>query len=330
MNKGDYPDDTFTENDVLRELDGAGLKYIDKGRYILAHCPSHDDKHPSVQIYKDDWFVNCHASCGRFHITKAFPSLRPNKGQGVETRPVQDVKDKKVNEHEYKEFDQMEYWKSLPLIPRDHNFKFLPLEILDDLGWRWVEDKNSYYIPYFNRPKTKIPFSQMRHLSGDRRFTFLKDAKPTLYGTWNLMPNMGKIFLVEGTSDMAVLETCGIPCLAAPSAASGALVGKMCQWANENAVQVVYAGDRDEAGDKLMAVVDENAKLWRRKQCREPYKDWGEMYEAEGLDAVTDYAMKEIDPTWIVRPPKKLPNTMTDEEKILEIFPGSTVLNIRS
>jgi len=337
----EYAADTFTENDVKSCLDQAGLRYIDKDRYILAHCPSHDDTHPSVQIYKDDWFANCHAGCGRFHITKAFPSLRNSaspiqrkdtgdggSGPSQNTGTQRQRSAPKVSEHEYKEFDQMEYWKTLPLIPRDHNFKFLPLTTLDDLGWRWLEDKQSYYIPYFNRPKTKIPFSQLRHLKGERRFTFLKDAKPTLYGTWNLMPNMGKIFLVEGTSDMAVLETCGIPCLAAPSAASGVLVGKMCQWANQNGVQVVYAGDRDEAGDKLMAIVDENAKLWRRKQAREPYKDWGEMYEAEGYDSVVSYCMKELDPTWEspILAPKKL---LTDEEKILDLFPGATVLQIR-
>lgn len=333
----DYAPDTFTEEDVKRCLDNAGLRYIDKGRYLLAHCPSHDDTHPSVQIYKDDFFVNCHAGCGRFHITKPFPALRPqgpsNASGSTDTRSVnrskKSAKEKQVTEHKYVEQDQMEYWKSLPLIPRDHNFKFLPLEILDDLGWRWLEGMDSYYIPYFNRPKTKIPFSQMRHLNGERRFTFLKDAKPTLYGTWNLMPNMGKIFLVEGTSDAAVLETCGIPWIAAPSAASSALVGKMVVWAHEQGIQVVYAGDRDVAGDKLREVIDELGIPYRVKQCRDPYKDYGEMYEAEGLDSVTDYTMREIDPTWTIRTPKRFPSNMTQEEKILAIFPGATVQNLK-
>lgn len=321
--------DNFTLNDVLRELDQANLKYKVGSKYVLTQCPFHEEAHPSAQIFLDDFFVLCHAQCGRQHITKAFPRLRPSSsGDRPQVQEIQ-RKEKQVTERVYKTFDQMEYWKSLPLIPRDHNFKFLPLEVLDDLGWRWIESKQSYYIPYFNRPKTKIPFSQMRHLQGERRFTFLKDAKPTLYGTWNLIENMGKIFLVEGTSDMAVLETCGIPCIAAPSAASSALVGSMVIWAHKHGIQPVYAGDNDEAGNKLLEAV-ENADIpYRRKQARHPYKDWGEMYEAEGHDSVVEYCMKELDPTWAPPKRKGFREGMTDEEKILDIFPGSTILQIR-
>lgn len=334
MGDKNYAPDTFTEQDVKGCLDFMGFKWYDKGRYILSQCPTHDDNHPSVQIYKDDWFVNCHAGCGRYHITKAFPELLNREkvsGNGNSSGPsVQrgNKEGRKVTEREYTEFDQMEYWKSLPDIPRDHQFKSLPLSTLDVLGWKWIEDKNSYYIPYFNRPRTKIPFSQLRHLAGERRFTFLKDAKPTLYGTWHLIEDMGKIFVVEGASDAAVLETCGIPWIAAPSAASSALIGSMVVWAVERGIEIVYAGDNDEAGDSLKAKIDELVP-YRVKQPREPYKDWGEMYEAEGYDSVRDYCMKEIDPTWENTEPPKNWSEMSGEEKILYMFPGAKVLEIK-
>lgn len=290
----EYAPDTFTENDVLTALDQAGKKYKNGSRYILAQCPTHDDVHESVQIYKDDWFVNCHAGCGRYHITKAFPHLRPDHGTGYTPPPQQSYKEKKVTEHVYTQFDQMDYWKTLPLIPRDHNFKGIDLDILDSLGWRWVEHLNSYFIPYFSRSKESIPFSQLRHLSGDRRFTFLKDAKPTCYGTWNLEPGE-KLFVVEGASDCAVLDYCAVPWIGLPSAASGELMKSMATFCKNNGIELVYAGDNDAAGDKLREALD-TVMSYRVKQPPKEYKDWGEFLEGAGYDAVVKYAHRELFP----------------------------------
>lgn len=343
--KGEYEPDKFTEADVLRELDNAGLRYKQGGhRYILSQCPTHEDKHPSVQIYKDDWFVNCHAGCGRYHITKAFPALAQIGKEGrsytpTYQRPARAKKD--TNPVKYQTFNQMEYWQSLPMIPRDHYFKSIPLDELDSMGWRWVAEKNSYYIPYFSRSKKSIPFSQLRHLAGDRRFTFLKDAKPTMYGTWNLEPGE-KIFLVEGASDAAVLEHCAVPWVAAPSAASGELVKAMAAWCSQNGVKIVYAGDRDAAGDKLKDALDE-ITTYRVRQPREPYKDWGEMFEAEGLKSVQNWCFAELFPgdelPWPeIEPGYKSPeqtgaekaewNKKSDVEKVQSVFPGVIELKV--
>lgn len=307
--RGDYEPDTFTENEVLQALEGANLRYRNGARYILSQCPTHEDKHPSVQIYKDDWFVNCHAGCGRFHITKAFPDLRSSSSsfrhQNTNNR-AKSYRSNRQNEEEwgaakmneskqYKKIDQIDYWRALPLIPRDHYFKNIPLDVLDSLGWRWVSEKNSYLIPYFSRSKKSVPFSQLRHLTGDRRFTFLKDAKPTMYGTWNLDPGQ-TVFLVEGASDAAVLEHCMIPWVAAPSAASGELVKQMAVWCSSNHVKVVYAGDNDLAGDKLREALD-SVMMYRVRQPRPPYKDWGEMFEAEGVKSVINWCHAELYPS---------------------------------
>lgn len=294
----EFPPDEFTENDVKAELDAQGLHYQDKGRYILAQCPTHDDKHPSVQIYKDDWFVNCHANCGRYHITKAFPNLRPtnNGSQSRNSQGYDRTSEKKqVTERTYEQFDLYDEWKEMDMIPRDHVFKGIPLDILDDLGWRWNEDKNSYFIPYFSSARIHIPFAQWRHLSGERRFTFLKDAKPTAYGTWNLI-DTDKIFIVEGTSDAAVLEHCMIPWVAMPSAASGELIKKLAQYAKENGIQLIYGGDNDEAGDKLKEALD-SVSSYRIHQPPKQFKDWGEFFESEGALGVINYCNEELDPT---------------------------------
>lgn len=285
-----YEPDTFTENDVLRCLDSAGLRYKVGRRYILSQCPTHDDTNPSVQIYKDDWFVNCHAGCGRYHITKAFPELRGGI-RSANPRSNQMAAQPRASIVKYKQFDLMEYWKKLPLIPNDHYLKGIPIGILNYLGWRLDVSKNGYFIPYFSSSKDSIPFAQWRHLSGDRRFTMLKDAKPTCYGTWNL--DNDKLFIVEGTSDCAVLQACAVPFIGLPSAASVELIKTMADYCTKNDIELVYAGDNDDAGDKLRQALDEVA-TYRVWQPPKEYKDWGKFFEAKGIDAVRDYCFKEL------------------------------------
>jgi hypothetical protein len=320
--KGEFPDDTFTENDVLLCLESQNLHYKNSSRYILSQCPTHEDTHPSVQIYKDDWFVNCHAGCGRYHITKAFPQLRENVGGTQGSHGSQSTVRRQanpVNERKYTTYDLMEYWKSLPLIPRDHQFKTIELETLDDLGWRWVAEYNQYFIPYFSRSKESIPFGQYRNLDPNKpRFIFLKDAKPTCYGTWNLEPDE-KIFIVEGASDAAVLDYCGVPWIALPSAASVELMKSMATFAIQNGIELVYAGDNDEAGDKLKDALDMTAP-YRLKQPPKEYKDWGDFLVGAGRDAVVEYTHRELYPK---------PINMTDTRipmGIRELWPDARVV----
>lgn len=318
MNKGDFPDDTFTENEVLACLESQGLKFKNGSRYILSQCPTHDDEHPSVQIYKDDWFVNCHSGCGRYHITKAFPQLRDTQNGGRMSTVRHERKATKVTEHKYTQFDLMDEWKAMPLIPRDHSFKGIPLDVLDALGWRWDEKMSSYFIPYFSGSKRAVPFAQWRHLKGDRRFTFLKDAKPTCYGTWNL--DNDTLFVVEGTSDCAVLDFAAVPWIGLPSAASAELMKALAKHCKEKGITLVYAGDNDEAGDKLREALD-SVSSYRLKQPPKAYKDWGDFLVAEGVEAVSDYCMPELFP----------PTIEEDEsgiDKVLEVFPGAKVLKV--
>lgn len=235
----------------------------------------------------------------------------------------------------YKTFDLMADWEKMPLIPRDHYFKNIPLDVLDQLGWRWVPSMNSYFIPYFSASKQSIPFAQYRHLNEGPRFTFLKDAKPTCYGTWNL--DNDKLFVCEGTSDAAVLDLCAVPWIALPSAASGELMKAMAGYCKENGIELVYAGDNDDAGDKLRQALDE-VMPYRVKQPRSPYKDWGEMYEAEGLESVQDYCFEELFPqkadvfsnVAIAPHPEfeEVSREKTPLENVLAVFPGAEELTI--
>lgn len=280
--------ENITEQEVIQALEARGLRYQVRGRYIVSQCPKHDDRTPSAQIFKDDWFVSCLSGCGRFHVTDPFPELRAhNEPTLITRRPAI------ATVREYQEFELTEYWEGLPLIPREHTFKNIPLHVLDDLGWRWDEPKNSYFIPYFDTSHSKIPFAQWRHLSGSRRFTFLAGAKPTLYGKWNVSPG-DRLFICEGASDAAVLERCGVPWIAAPSAASGTLVEAFAAHAKLVGVSLVYAGDNDTAGEALRQALDASGAAYRICQPPKTYKDWGEFYMAKGQLAVFDWCKEKL------------------------------------
>jgi hypothetical protein len=266
---------------VTGALTKAGLRFQVRGRYIVSQCPKHEERNPSCQIFLDDWFCSCLAGCGRFHISHVFPELRTNGSshQRIERRPAI------AAPRQYKSFDLLEEWSRLPLIPRSHEFKGLPLEILDDLGWRWDERKNSYFIPYWDGAKKHIPFAQWRHLSGSRRFTFLAGARPKIYGHWNIRPGE-RLFIVEGTSDCAVLERCGVPWIGVPSASSGSLLQNFAKAAQEMDISLVYAGDNDEAGSALVEALEASGVHYRVRQPPAEYKDWGDFYVADGDWAV--------------------------------------------
>lgn len=326
----DFPEDTFTEQEVLNRLEKAGKKYQNGSRYILAQCPlpEHQDKNPSAQIYKDDWFVNCHV-CGRFHIAKAFPELREglrNEGKtnGMERRQdrISSAVPTVMTEHEYKTYNLMDYWRELPGIPGSFVLHGIPGNFLSEMGWR-SDGEKGIFIPYFSRSKDSIPFVQWRHLAGERRFTFLKDAKPTCYGTWNLDPGE-TIFIVEGCSDAAVLEYCGVPWCAMPSASSGALLGRMAAFCSNNGIRLVYAGDNDSAGSKLLEALEKNAP-YRLKQPPKQYKDWGEFLETTDVKVVQSYCFEELyhrKPAY-AEAPKVSEKVIAQAEvnKVLSLFP---------
>ena len=230
----------------------------------------------------------------------------------------------------------MHMWESLPEIPADHTLHTVPAEHLNDLGWRWDAAHNRYLIPYWSRSKTSIPFAQWRNLSGPVRFNFWKDAKPTMYGTFNLYDN-DPVFLVEGCSDAAVLDYCAVPWIAAPSAASGELVKALAAWCKAHNARIIYAGDNDEAGNKLKDALTDAGMPFRRKQPRKPYKDWGEMIEAEGPESVSDYCFEELFPAGLPGTVVTLPEPVRDEfiptnktplEQVQAVFPGAIELKM--
>ena len=269
-----------------------------------------------------DGWIQCHSCSTRYHISHYFeefkdPDFKPKhqpKLTVMALTPVPVATESNIK-HEYTKYELFPLWETLPQIPRDFNLKGLPIEVLDSLGWRWSEGihgmGSGIFIPYFNHARDSIPFAQVRHLSGDRRFTMLPGAEMTLYGKWNLHPGE-KLFIVEGCSDAAVLEHACIPWVAIPSASGGIMIINLAKYALKTGINLIYAGDNDEAGSKLKKALDEVAP-YRVHQPPAEYKDWGEFFMATDIGTVSAYCWEEL----------KEPEILPMESLAQDIFNGS-------
>lgn len=192
---------------------------------------------------------------------------------------------------DYAKHDLYNEWLAMPLIPDSYSLHGVPAEVLNGMGWRETNGVSGmgagYFIPYFNASKTAIPFAQVRHLSGNRRFTMLPNSETIMYGLWNLQ-NTDVIFVVEGPSDAAVMEACGYAAVAIPSASLTTMAVSLAHVCKKRAIKFIYAGDTDEAGKKLKKAIDD---IYPYREIKQPdkYKDWGEFCEDTDVFEVSVY-----------------------------------------
>lgn len=259
---------------ALRE--GLNPRRTPKGWSI--RCPHHDDKNNSALVFSNDAWACCFAGCPRWNFLGH--RTTPNR-ENYQVR--QEVRE------DYNKVDYRDYWLSLE--PLTEPIKGIPASHLNGLGWRKLPDQNllhlppGVFIPAFNTSRTQIPFAQVRHLSGDRRFSFPNRVRPIPFGFESLNDVPKFIAITEGNTDRATLEMAGIKAIAIPSASSGRLLKQLGEWANENSRTLVACSDNDDAGSRLLASLDGIAPII---DARPPagYKDYGELYEDKGIEAV--------------------------------------------
>ena len=258
-----------TEN----ELDRLGLDPKWRGRYWTIHCPMHDDHNKSAVCFEDNW-IHCFAGCPRTHLSKF---------AGRELQGTYRSEPAKPNETA----DFTDFW--LQFEPLDDEIKHVPSEALNKRGWRVFPGgwgmRPGVFIPYFNLSREKVIYFQIRHLEGDRRFTFPKGLSPAVYGLEQLRYCKRYLTFTEGSRDSVILGMAGVPAVALPSAASGTHLKKMEQYARDKGLILVCAGDRDEAGDRLISNL-----TGPFIDARTPVgKDVGDLYEQQGLEGVRKY-----------------------------------------
>lgn len=268
------------EQDLYDTLLKMDLHPRRSGKGWSIRCPKHEDRTNSAQCFEDGW-IACYAGCGRFHINTV--AGREVIGQNS------NVNYQREKEEEIKRGDFTQMWTDLEPLPPDLDVKGISGRDLNKLGWRWYPGGNGYfkgvYIPYFNLDRSKVPFFQIRHLEGDRRFTFAKDITPIMWGFDVLPKAKDYVAFTEGTRDAAILRTIGIPAVAMPSASSGKIMKGLEKWAKDNGKRLVAICDKDEAGEGLLKTLESPFT-----DLRSPVgKDVGDFLKERGWEALKAY-----------------------------------------
>ena len=265
------------EDEIYEKAMAMGLNPRRTPKGFSIRCPRHEDRRNSAIVFKNDGWAACLASCGRWNF------------MGANYKPSEDNYQVKAREEEDTVVvDYYDYWLSLD--PLDEGIKGIPASTLNKLGWRKLPGGNQLhlpagiFIPAFNASRTRIPFCQVRHLEGDRRFSFPSRVKPLAFGMESVQQFTKYVAFTEGNSDRAVLEAAGIPAIAIPSGSSGKLLRSIGEWAVRENLLMVAVSDNDAVGDKLLRSLDGVAPYIDARVSK--YKDIGEMYEAEGKEAV--------------------------------------------
>lgn len=250
------------------ELDRLGLEPVWRGKYWVIHCPQHEDRHKSCICNERGW-ITCFAGCKPIHINK------------ISTRHINiDYNNLPKQQPKGHNSDYTSMWLELP--PLEEGVKGVPANILNKFGWRKYGE-HDIFIPYFTVSKTRIPFYQIRHTQGDRRFTFAKGEAPMTYGLEVLADVKKFLFVTEGSRDSVILRWAGVNAVALPSASSIKGLEAIQEYVTKHNLLLCWCGDRDEAGEKLMS----NIKI-PYLDCRSKYKDIGDMLEAEGINKIKE------------------------------------------
>lgn len=286
---------------------GANPRRTSKGWSVRCLYDDHDDKHNSGIVFDDGWF-HCFGGCRRINVL------------GHNFVPKSDNYQPRVTPTYTDYFD---YWLGLDHL--DEGIKGLPASLLNSLGWRKLPSGNDLgtaggiFIPYFTPGRNKIPFYQIRHSDGNRRFSFAQGATPIANGFEALKENEKFLTFTEGCSDRAVLAYCGVSAIALPSASSGTILKGMAAYAKEHGLVLVACSDNDDAGNRLLSSLTGIATYIDMRPPTQ-YKDFGEMFEAVGAEPIQRYLSMLI-------PKKPTPTkqtstvTMLTPEQAKEAYP---------
>lgn len=264
------------------------------GWSIRCPNPTHNvrgfDRNRSAFCFADNGYIHCYGGC------KTGMNINNITGKQIVPEEVMaktaEVKEKREVQEDQREFgDFTEMWLELEPLDNDLDVKGVPGIELNKRGWRKYEGgayPPGLFIPYFSTNRSKVVFFQIRHLSGDRRFTFPVGARQTCYG-WEQVRKCRKyLCFTEGSRDSVILGMVGVPAIALPSSNGSHLLQKVIELCRKIKLTPVAVCDRDEAGEKLLQSV-EGVML----DARSPVgKDIGDFLEQEGLEKVQEYYRK--------------------------------------
>lgn len=276
-------------------------KWCNRGWSIRCPNPHHNDKgydkKPSAFCFADNGYIYCYSNCrkgmninnmsGRIIV----PSAYTQKPTPMSALPPEEEERRKKYEQHYIEGDFTEFW--LDLEPLTESIKGIPVLELNKRGWRKYPGgalKPGLFIPYFNEDKSKVIYAQIRHTSGEQRFSFPTAPNPNekyrqhLYGLEQFAWAKGYIAFTEGSSDALVLGVAGIPAVSVLNAGAANLLNEFGQLCAEKGLQAVAICDTDKAGQELLDSAD--FPYIDARVSEEGCKDIADVYEKFGVDYI--------------------------------------------
>lgn len=297
----------ITLNEIETVLDYAGLKHKRSAEKIICQCPMHADPSSGLNCeISENGFAFCHSrGCHKsqkngFWLDEVFPQLKENKDDWKNIK--REMKPEQPKPKQPK-IDLMDLWLDLEPLTENVPGKSIPFEFLNKLGWRkwkhWgsigeAKYPEGWFIPYFGATGKTMPYAQIRHdknaswqdKEAIRRFSFIKNCTPIWHGLESLERCKDFVCFTEGSSDRAVLEFAGIPCLGLPAGKSKDKVFALAKWCMEHNKCIVYCGDNDQVGDDLLEAIDKMKLRYRIMRPPQQYKDYGDMFEAKGIASI--------------------------------------------
>ena len=204
---------TLKYEDFLTKLPNA----TDKGKYIVAPCPFHNDNSPSLLIFKDGWFHCLAADCARSGTWNDLWSQ-------LAGRPVQIQSEKRIHYHspaamleeEYGSREDGAYQAHRDLVSFTSFQWYLKMRGVDDaiemqeIGYH----RGWYTFPVWDRDYKfqNVVFRAAPHVQDVIDMRYWADGKPTLYvPDWHLLSKCDYILVVFGIVDALTLNKFRLP-----------------------------------------------------------------------------------------------------------------------
>ena len=244
---------------ITAALDQRGLSHRQNGSGLLAQCPAHEDRNPSLSITeeKDRVLLMCFAGCDFGEIMEAL-GLELKDAFEQSTEPKKTAKKRAKPKAELPSEEQLEKWQAL-LLGDDGLLEQLAAErawgreALRKLGiGRIAGDTLTLSIPNRSESGELIGLIKYRPNPPAGEFASSKvqaapGSKRELLPHPSMLEGSGPIFLLEGEADAITACSLGLDGIGIPGAKSWRR-----EWAEQLAGrEIVIAPDCDEPGEKL-------------------------------------------------------------------------------
>jgi hypothetical protein len=233
--------------------------------YIVALCPFHDDRKPSILIYGDGWFT-C-LGCGRKGTWDTLH--RKMNGVDVIIRPELDTRWQGPNIKKY-DPEELAFVANEDLMNFPSYNWYLKLRGLEgrietcQLGY-W---KGWYTIPMFDNDGQfqNLVLRAAPHIEKSSGLRYWFTGKASLYvPDWHKVNTSPYVFLVFGMLDALTLSELGFAAVTA-----GGTQNLRTEWLEDIRKPILVIPDQDEEplAQKIISKLG-----WRGKMVRLPYRD---------------------------------------------------------